>query len=264
MSRKTSAASTAFCTARIDVGLDHLWIDGNAKITAGNGSFAHPSPNAFSLVQIADCPRSTETCRASCYVHGLEKHAQATHDLYKHNSATIRRILARPASVRAQWARSFAQWITRHASGGFRWHVSGDVFSADYAEFIRDVCQRAPDVRFWIYTRSFEYVGILVRAANLAVNLSADKDNYQAAERCRSLHPRDVRICYLSDNGDVPATLIDGDVVFPDYSLRGDDGWRAKLPTQKQRMLCPVDFFGKSNSIRCGVCTKCLEPGSRP
>lgn len=67
----TSAAATAFCGHKLTIpGLDdghHLWLDGNGKITAGNGTLDDPKPNAFSLVEIEDCPGSTPSCRTACY-----------------------------------------------------------------------------------------------------------------------------------------------------------------------------------------------------
>ena len=172
----STASSTAFCFERID-GLDgtHLYIDGNGKITAGNGSLLAPKPNAFSLLQIADCPQSTPTCQKSCYVHNLEKAQPDVHALYKHNSEEIRRILA-DEQLANDWAMRFAHWASQNAAGGFRWHVSGDVFSFEYAQWIADVCREAPNVKFWIYTRSFDFLEPLekvstLRGGNLAVNL---------------------------------------------------------------------------------------------
>jgi hypothetical protein len=58
----TTAATTAFCSARLggpmypDDAEDFLWLDGNGKITWRNGTLDDPSPNAFSIVQIEDCP----------------------------------------------------------------------------------------------------------------------------------------------------------------------------------------------------------------
>jgi len=254
----TTAPTTAFVKAQITgPGGHHLWIDGNQKITAGNGTFASPRPNAFSLVQVKDCPGSTPACRASCYVHNLEKHAPAIHRLYAHNSRTIRMILDGLRCSSLDWARTMADWITANCAGGFRWHVSGDVFSEAYAQWIVQVCRRSPGVRHWIYTRSFDLVEELNQATNLVVNLSADADNYDAAERLAA--ETGLRVCYMTTNGTVPGSLQPGDVIFPDYSLRGNETWRRGLPLAERRMICPVDFFGKSESIRCGVCRKCMK-----
>jgi hypothetical protein len=196
-------------------------------------------------------------------VHGLEKNAPDTHALYRWNSAKIRSILA--DGVRADlWSSALAKWIRTKAKGGFRWHVSGDVFSAEYARWISEVARKSPKVRHWIYTRSFDFVGDL-DAPNLAVNLSADRDNWEAARECALDWPG-TRICFMATaDGWVPPDLLAyGDVIFPDYELR--DGtevgraWFTALPPEQKQMTCPVDRCGKSEERRCGPCPRCLFP----
>jgi hypothetical protein len=262
----SSAAATAFCMDKLEFNGQHLFFDGNQKITAANGTYEDPAPNAFSTVQVQDCPHRTPTCESTCYVHGLEKHANEIHQMYQHNSKTIREILSGPD--RFGWVKTFATWIEENAQGGFRWHVSGDVFSLDYANFIRDVCLASPNVSHWIYTRSFPFVSPLTEASNLIVNLSADQDNYTAARTTAKRFG--LRVCYLTIDGTVPDDLEEDDVIFPDYSLRGRDldkptehTWWQGLPQVNRKMVCPVDFFGKSESIRCGVCVKCMVPADK-
>lgn len=265
----TSAAVTAFCATKLEGPGGFLWLDGNGKITAGNGTLDNPKPNAFSLVQIEDCPGATATCKLGCYVHGLQKHAPDTHALYVHNSKEIRRILSAPDDhVTAwKWAHVLADWISANCAGGFRWHVSGDVFSNDYAEFIAAVCSYSPKVRHWIYTRSFEFVPTLHmasvrrRGGNLVINLSADVDNHLAARQCSRDY--DLRVCFMSTNGGwLPSTLQDGDVIFPDYALRGGtpegQAWFAALGPRYKSFVCPVDFHGKAENRRCGPCSRCM------
>ena len=117
-SSATSAPTTTYCRERLD-GPDgrHLWIDGNGKVTAGNGTLDEPKPNAFSLLHIEDCPGSTPTCRASCYVHGLKANAADTYTLAGHNSATIRSILTDAAAA--------ADWVCEWAPGSKRTHAAG-------------------------------------------------------------------------------------------------------------------------------------------
>lgn len=288
----STAASTQFCATEIE-GPDgtSLWLDGNQKITAGNGTYDSPMPNAFSLEAqaVADrehsedtivghhCPGSTPTCRKSCYVHGLEKHAKATYELYRHNSTMIRRILADEA-LRDAWVKIFANHISAFCKGGFRWHVSGDVFSVVYANFIHDVCARSPDVTHWIYTRSFAPVilGPLYRVSthnggNLALNLSCDKDNYNeavlAADYFNHMSDQEpLRLCYLVEASDpiVPPDLKSTDVIFPDYDLRPRSvedptahPWWASLTLHQRKLVCPVDAFNKSETRRCGPCSRC-------
>jgi hypothetical protein len=263
----TSAATTAFCAAKIEGDYGRwLWLDGNGKITAGNGTLDNPKPNAFSLVQVADCPFATPVCKETCYVHNLEKFAPETHALYRHNSATIRNILTHEADGAVdEWVERMGAYITANCGGGFRWHVSGDIFSEQYADFIADVCQRSRGVRHWIYTRSFPYVTHLMRAStnnsgNLAINLSLDSNNYSRGMTCARHY--NLRACYMTVDGKLPLDLTKGDVIFPDYALRGGtpegQTWFDTLPTTYKAMVCPVDFHGKSEERRCGRCARCL------
>lgn len=244
-----------------------LWFEGNGKITAGNGTFDCPAANSFSLIHVADCPGSTATCRASCYVHGLEEAEPEVYALYRSNSATMRQILAGGERDERAWALRVAMYITENAAAGFRWHVSGDIFSAAYARWIALVVRLSPDVRHWIYTRSHSMIGPLVHLPNLALNLSCDRDNYRPARFARALYPeRRPRLCYLVDStGEVPSDLPVGSVLFPDYEFRGRDltsplegRWWGGLTPAQRRMVCPVDYFGPSKSIRCGTCRKCF------
>lgn len=266
----TTAATTKFAHYRLDVGGgEYLFMDGNSKITAWNGTFDEPVANAFSTVQVKDCPGSTPSCRATCYVNMLEKFQPDVHAMYRHNSEAIRRVLRSSCWRESIWL--FGEYIRDQCPGGFRWHVSGDVFSADYAYFLSRVVEYAWKTAQWIYTRSFEHVGYLLgvstlRGGPLEVNLSADVDNYTEARRLATRHG--LRVCYMTLDGTVPDDLRDGDVVFPDYALRGigdspgemrdASAFYQGLSATARRGVCPVDFYGKSDEIRCGPCGKCL------
>lgn len=261
--------STQFCFEEISLApLGHafrdtaFFVDGNSKITWDNGTYAEPRPNAFSLPHIASCPGSTPICRASCYVHGLAKNAADVYAHYSANSAALHRVLM-SSTAREASAELFGDWIKRNCPGGFRWHVSGDVMHMRHAAWIVDVCESALTTQFWIYTRSLELAGVLATAPNLAVNVSADAHNYAKARRVA--HEQGLRLCYLSHDGVIPNDMAEGDVVFPDYSLRGrslpvptEAPWWQGLSHEQRRSVCPADFFGQSESARCGPCTKCL------
>lgn len=265
--------ATTFCGAEIPLfdGLS-FFIEGNSKITRENGTYNNPKPNALSLpaASVVDpyphtgpraCPGSTPTCRASCYVKGLAQHAPEIYSRYQANADALAVILT-PGNDRQFFhsALKLAQWIEENAAGGFRWHVSGDVLHAHHALWITEVCSLAPDVDFWIYTRTLDAVPTLIRAFNLAVNVSADSDNY--ADALAVARANGARVCYLTMNGELP-DLPDGSVIFPDYALRtrkpGDDAtrWQSLTPEQR-RGVCPTDQFGQSEAHRCGPYRKCF------
>jgi hypothetical protein len=256
----SSAAQTPFVWHRFEGPDGFLYLDGNGKVTAGNGSYTEPKPNALSLPNISCCPFRTPTCEAACYASGISEHRQNLADMYTHNAGQLQRILA---GTRYRWAVELGGWIQDNAAGGFRWHVSGDIVSMEHAEWIALVAEKSPRVRHWIYTRSFPFLEPLAGVSNLTVNLSGDRDNWGAARR---VHDRyGFRLTYLTVDGALPDELPDGSVIFPDYRLRGrhlDDPtqgkWWQALGERRRRMVCGADYFGSSESYRCGPCKKCL------
>ena len=248
-----------------------LYVDGNSKVSRTNGTYEDPVPNSFSLPHIATCPGATKQCMQSCYVHGLKKLAPEVYDKYMQNEQAIHAILSDPfdSNLGEVTAQNLAEWISENAPGGFRWHVSGDVFSYDYMTWIWRVCNAATDVPFWIYTRSFEVLLSWLSnnegeiPENLVINLSADAGNWEKAVECHEYVGN--RLCYLTQDGTLPE-LPEGSVIFPDYSLRGRDledptsaPWWQGLAIEQKRMVCPADFFGQSEKHRCGPCDKCLK-----
>lgn len=280
---------TAFVHTRVPLagGLFAI-IDGNSKITSANGTYYKPAPNAFSLPAasvdgLAHCPGSTPTCRASCYVRGLAKHAPNVYAAYQSNAALLDAVLANTDD--GLWlasARALGAWIAANCAGGFRWHVSGDVRGGDHAAWISRVCFESPNVRHWIYTRTLSAVPALMLARNLTVNVSADRDNYADARDCAIQNG--ARLAYMATADEfkdverlgpgaigIPGDLLrmphDSVVVFPDYPLRGRDlaeptaapYWQ-NAPHRLRVMTCPADFFGQSEAHRCGPCDKCIKP----
>ena len=259
----SAAATTTFAHASVRCGRWTLHLDGNQKITAGNGTYAEPATNALSTLAMWDCPGSTPACRASCYVQGLAKAQPELYALYGLNSRAIREILVASPAQRSESARDLGRYIAQHCRGGFRWHVSGDIQSETHAEWIVEVCRNSHNVDHWIYTRTFdaEVLDALTFASNLTVNLSADPDNLYVALAAADHHG--LRVCWMQrDTSPPPDGLKYGDVIFPDYLLRKKSpqgsAWFTSLTQEQRRMVCPVDYFGKSEHIRCGVCKKCL------
>lgn len=250
---------TQFVSAAVQTPYGALHLDGNSKITCELGTYQQPVANALSLPHISTCPGSTRACREGCYVHGLQAHASETYELYRLNERVIHRALLSPMSAE-RTASALVGHLRENEITRFRWHVSGDVFSTRHAEWIARVCQLAPETRFWIYTRTLHAVRVLAGLENLTVNVSADVDNYQDAAECARTF--DLNLCYFMREGD---DLEDADVIFPDYPLRGrklarptDTAFWQALTKSERRRVCPADYFGQSEHIRCGPCKKCL------
>lgn len=277
---RTTAPSTRFVTESRSRFGHELTFDGNSKITARGGSFEAPVPNALSLVQVTDCPEATPMCSASCYVHQLERYQPAIHAAYRRNSDEIREAIRAydggdPEPLR-HLATLVVEHVTAYAIPDFRWHVSGDVLDRTHAAWIRAVVARTPETRHWIYTRRTHpaILNQLLAVDGLTVNLSADRDNFDAMLRIwrrYEHHPRAPRLTYMVTSADDTPELPPGSVLFPDYALRPPNGtsplngaWWRSLSKAQRRQVCPVDYFGKGPSRRCGPCSKCLDPVGAP
>ena len=139
-----------------------------------------------------------------------------------------------------------------------------------YAEWVADVCRHSPSVRHWIYTRSLDFLPTLAAVSvavggNLSLNVSVDRDNMGAGMTAAAEHG--ARVCFMATPGDIlPDGLDRGDVIFPDYALRGGTeagaAWFAALEPASRKMVCSVDYHGKSEVRRCGPCSMCIGPDS--
>jgi hypothetical protein len=224
-----------FCAVELRGPGGSLWIDSHGEATPESGS--------FSLVQIKDCPGSTVSCRAACLAHELERHRPETHELYRRNSETVRKVLKDPSAA-DEWAAILGRWIAENCPAGFRWHVSGDIFSIDYAEWIASVCRRSPQVRHRILTRSLQFLGPLLpvragRGGNLELNLSADEDNWQRVGRKADL--LELQVAYMTADGRIPISLLPGDMIFPPRAASSE--WFDELSPEYKQMVRPVDHI---------------------
>jgi hypothetical protein len=197
-------------------------------------------------------------------VHGLQKHAAEVYAKYQQNERVLHAILLdQNKPLFGQSAQKLGEWISASCPRGFRWHVSGDLFSPAYAEWIKAVALASPQVLHWIYTRTLSLARQFEQSPNLVLNISADKDNYLKARKVAV--ENNLRLCYLTQDGTLPEDLPDGAIIFPDYQVRGralpnpvDHPWWQGLGARERKMVCPADFFGQSEQHRCGVCRKCM------
>lgn len=86
----------------------------------------------------------------------------------------------------------------------FRLHYSGDFFSEDYARAWAEVMVQFPQVRFWVYSRSYSYAGFFAQVPNLTFFFSVDPVNYASVlEHYRTVsHLPNFALAWL---GSVPA-----------------------------------------------------------
>lgn len=206
-------------------------------------AFSLPSGKAFS------CPGATGVCEGVCYAGKLEKMYPAFRELALHNwellsNATFGEMVDLLRDMIAE----FSQECAKHnVSKVFRWHADGDIFSADYAEAIAHTCMRFPDVQFWIYTRSFEYVQHIVGIPNLSVYLSVDSENKDAALETHKEFPW-TRLAYLDETHEKGKEFMLAETGKPG-AICPENAKRIPLITEKGGacFTCGLCIFGKAD-----------------
>lgn len=143
----------------------------------------------------------------------------------------------------------------------FRLHWSGDVFNVEYAKALVSAMKKFPRIKFWTYTRSFEYADILMKAPNLILYLSADHCNWKQAWKTfvdkKMYKSPKYKIAYMGKE-------------LEDYTNKIDD---LKRTTKDKDVLtwlnktritcCPVDAGRMNLEGGCSKCRQCITEGNQ-
>lgn len=222
----------------------------NGKTANGANSFGLPSGIDFS------CPGATSICEKVCYAGKLEKIYSGVRDILLHNwnalqgldVAGMQNLLqAMIDEFRAETDKAILKG--KNATYDFRIHWDGDFFSMDYAQAWANVIRGNKDIRFWVYTRSFDYGKLNVLPIfdgmamdNLSLYLSVDRDNMEQAKIARKEFPWALW-AWLAD------TFADG---AQELSEAGAEGKRYPCPENGGRVAL-IDSKG-SACLKCGIC----------
>ena len=207
----------------------------NGKVATIANAFGLPSGKAFS------CPGATSVCERVCYAGKLEKIYKGVRNVIVSNfeallSADYDGKVALLSDMIAEFVKDCDK---RKAEKKFRIHWDGDFFSLEYTKAWAAVCKAYPDVQFWVYTRSFDFVPALADIDNLTTYLSVDTDNMEKAKECRKANAF-VRWAWLAD------TFADGRRDMPDM------GKAYNCPENAKRI--PLISEKGSACVRCGIC----------
>jgi len=117
----------------------------------------------------------------------------------------------------------------------FRLNYSGDLFSEDTAKAWAVVMKEFPNVRFWTYTRSHDFIVPLLGINNLSLYLSCDPSNYEETlllfNKYKDKYPN-LGLAYMGNNPP---------------SLEGSDRF----------IVCPETSGKLKNTIDKGACASC-------
>jgi Gene product 88 len=210
--------------------------------------------NSFGLPAGRDysCPGATATCQRVCYAGKLERLYKGVQQVLVGNLEQLTGLdRTGMAELLAEMIDGFRTDCDRAERRGanvprdFRIHWDGDFFSYTYAEAWADAIRANSDIRFWVYTRSFDpgsldVLPALAGLTNLTVYLSVDPDNLVAAKAARRRHPW-VHWAYLAE------TFADGRADLADLP-----GKRYPCPENGRRI--PLISEKGSACIRCGIC----------
>lgn len=215
----------------------------NGKTPAIANAFGLPAGKAYA------CPGATSFCERICYAGKLEK-------VYKGVKAVLVRnfqellyadymngIDGMAEEIRLMVSVFRAQCEQKGAEKLFRIHWDGDFFSMDYAEAWARVVREFPDIRFWVYTRSFtdslNVLPVITGIENLTVYLSGDPVNIDLANKRATEYG--VKLATVADTfDDARATIVDQS--------------RKTYACPENRKSIPILSEKGSACVRCGIC----------
>jgi hypothetical protein len=165
----------------------------NGKRSALANTFGLPSGKQYS------CPGATSVCEKICYAGKLERIFPSVKATLLYNWNLIKDAdHDTMVSLLDDMVTAFElESKAKDAKQLFRIHWDGDFFSDTYAYAWRNVIERHPDTRFWVYTRVESAARILADIPNLSLYFSTDADNKYIGEDLRAEGV--AKLAYLSD-----------------------------------------------------------------
>lgn len=201
----------------------------------------------FTLPAVKTCPGRSKLCEKVCYA--LRGHLRMVLDAGHYDPKY-------QASLGDDFVERMIREIRFRQCQIVRLHVAGDFYSAEYVRKWIAIVTACPNVRFFVYTRSWRVAEIrpdinkLARLKNIRVWFSCDRDTGIPTKVGKR-----VRIAYMSD----------GDDDIP--SRTPDLGFRVKRKSVMKRLngasVCPMEngteAKNNTNCQKCGLCWEDLE-----
>ncbi len=211
-----------------------------------NGS---PDSNSFGLPvgRAGSCKDATDWCEGVCYADpwfpSVRRLLDANWVAYQERKRSVRRLVEMLLPI---VERSWLLAQKRGVPPVFRWFWAGDIPGRNFAHAIRLLALRYGNTRFWLYTRNFDAVPLL-KAPNVAVYLSVDRDNVSAALDVWRAN-RWVKLAFCGDTWEETkdlAALFEGERTGPRCpELVG------KLPL----VVWGDEGTGHGACVECGMC----------
>lgn len=140
----------------------------------------------------------------------------------------------------------------------FRWHDSGDLFHADYARAVFQVCDRTPRVFHWMPTRMGPMIASIARQGvvippNLTIQVSAHRNGKNEAAQ----HEAVTQINIAQPHARVGLTYA-----FNGPASRKVDRTQLHEAFGPTASLCPATVAEKSEDRVCDGCRRCWAQAS--
>lgn len=204
-----------------------------------------------------------------CYVYHIMSAYSGVRNVLTENTRVIKDKNTRLSALMDEFARFHAKEMRRakrkniEPSLYYRLHWAGDFFSQDYVNDCITAMNAFPDIQFWAYTRSFEYVQQLsTKTRNLSLYISCDPVNIGAGLDTffrwqKSNPPTDnVRICYMSRTNDFADRY--SHAFFERAASAFGSEWPA--PDDGPKLWpCPVDIGKLATKFGCSICQNCVH-----
>lgn len=206
--------------------------------------------NTFGL-PAAHCPGRTEFCDQHCYAERIEGYRPNVRNLLQSNWDSIKDHLLDYDYLYAELGQAVSEtrfFLERHQvpkdGWVFRHFWDGDIPSKEFAMAMAQVARDYSEIKFWVYTRTFDAVPFMAETPNLVVYLSVDKWNVWKARACEQKN-RWVNLAFC---GDTWAETVEIASKFP-HRRKGP-----KCPELTGKI--PLVKDGVGACVECGLCIK--------
>lgn len=175
--------------------------------------------NAFGLPAGDSCPGATEWCFSEtggkCYANKIQKYRPNVDKLVWYNFELLKAAgsAKKMTALLVEMIGSIKWYGTDRI---FRWFWDGDLFSRSLTTAIRNTCLAFPEIQFYLYTRSFQFVYLLTDTPNLVVYLSVDCYNVGKAKKTKKNHPW-TKLAFSADTWDETEQLA---TMFQEKAVR--------------------------------------------
>lgn len=228
-----------------------LKLSNDRKISPLNGfkkgkngkQVAYPKvANSFGLPALASCPSATNWCRSVCYAFNLQRAWTSVDNLVQHNLSILEECGSNVRKITELLTTMVHSVNWRGTEKVFRWHWNGDIFSRPYAHAIRNTVLATPDIQHWLYTRSFDFVDVLVGTPNLTVYISVDRFNQAKATKLFGQYP-ELMIAACADTWNESEDI-----------MRSVTGRNAPRCPELIHKIPLVSDDGVGACVACGMC----------